>query len=195
MVRESKEGIVIRIDGCVLYKSDVWLQCSQTGFGLEVFDLQSSPLLLQQAVNYTVTMHSIIVSISMAMEIGRVVIIWMFSDILASYVAMFIPAMWTLSGTARTAGPGTEPPSLLLIHMRASCGNRHGTITTTASLNIIAVHTGCSAVVVNAYIALLLSVVVDVFEVEGVNVTREDAGNCQSFVPKVTQERRKSRVP
>lgn len=108
---------------------------------------------------------------------------------------MFISAMWALSRTARTTGPQIEPPSLLLVYMRASCGNRHGTITATTSLNIIAIHAGCSAVVVNAHIALLLSVVVDVFEVEGVDVTREDAEICQSFTPRVTQEWRKSHIP
>jgi hypothetical protein len=78
--------------------------------------------------------------------------------------------------TARTSGP----PSHLLVHMRSSCGNRHGAITTTASLDVVAVHAGCSAVVVNTHVALLLSVVVDIFEIEGVDVTREDAGNIVS---------------
>lgn len=66
--------------------------------------------------------------------------------------------------------------------MRTSCRNRHGTIAATASLDIIAVHAGCSAVVVNAHVALLLPVVVDVFEIEGVDVAREDAGSCQYFI-------------
>jgi hypothetical protein len=59
--------------------------------------------------------------------------------------------------------------------MGASCGNRHGAVTATASLDVVAVHAWCSAVVVDAHVALLLSVVVDVFEVEGVDVTREEA--------------------
>jgi hypothetical protein len=73
--------------------------------------------------------------------------------------------------------------------MRASCGNGHGAVTAAASLDVVAVHAWCSAVVVNAHVALLLSVVVDVFEVEGVDVTREDAGICQYFKSRVRTAR------
>lgn len=66
------------------------------------------------------------------------------------------------------------PSSRPLVHMSASCGSRHGAITTTSSLNVVAVDAWCAAVVEDAHVALLLSVVVDVFEIEGVDVTREE---------------------
>jgi hypothetical protein len=70
---------------------------------------------------------------------------------------------------------GTLPPRSLLVYTSASCGSRHGAVTTAASLNVVAVDTRCSAVVENACVTLFLSVVVDVFEVEGVDVTRDEA--------------------
>lgn len=69
----------------------------------------------------------------------------------------------------------TLPPSPLLVYTSASYGSRHGAVTATASLNVVAVDTWCSAVVKDACVALFLSVVIDVFEVEGVDVTREEA--------------------
>lgn len=60
-----------------------------------------------------------------------------------------------------------------LVHTSASCGSRHGTVTTTSSLDIVAVDTWRLAIVEHARIALLLSLIVDVFEIEGVDVTRE----------------------
>jgi hypothetical protein len=90
--------------------------------------------------------------------------------------------MWALSRAASTTGPQIVPPSHLLVDMGASCGNRHGAVTATASLDVVAVHAWCSAVVVDAHVALLLSVVVDVFEVEGVDVTREKSKKGQTNV-------------
>lgn len=70
------------------------------------------------------------------------------------------------------------PSSHPLVHMSASCGSRHGAVTTTSSLNVVAVDAWRVAVVEDARVALLLSVVVDVLEVEGVDMTREEAKKC-----------------
>ena len=97
-------------------------------------------------------------------------------------VAKFVSAMSGISIRALCVAvrmscltAGTLPPSPLLVHTSASCGSRHGAVTATASLNVVAVDTWCSAVVKDACVALFLSVIVDVFEVEGVDVTREEA--------------------
>ena len=69
---------------------------------------------------------------------------------------------------------GPLPSSHPLVHMSASCGSRHGAVTATSGLYVVAVDAWCVAVVEYACVALLLSLVVDVFEIEGVDVTREE---------------------
>lgn len=72
--------------------------------------------------------------------------------------------------------------SHFLVDCSASSGSWHGAIAAATSLDVIAVHSSCSVVVVHAQVGLFLSVIVDVFEVEGVDMAGEVSKDSETYV-------------